>query len=137
MVLRGRDINFKVVTNRKFYKGLMHCIFKEIKMESQDEWEENYKVHEIRFSPDTGFFSPPDRLIVVGQLDGQNKNSIMEMAYNIVEIKYQDGIEPRLTLHKRDLGNLIRNPKEGEKATKILKGVFELPTGYNILGLKK
>ena len=65
------------------------------------KWEERYLVREIRFVPETGFFSPVDRLVVVGQLYGNDKSVIVEVPYHIVEIKYVRGAKPKLILHKQ------------------------------------
>ncbi len=103
------------------------------------EWKQRFKVHEVRFIPETGLFSPPDRLVVVGQLYGQDESSIVEVPYEVVKIKYREGIKPKLTVHIPIREGQRRNAFVSGYFTKeeMTLAEFQLPKGYKILGEPK
>jgi len=96
---------------------------------------EEYKVHESRFVKGS-FLSGPDRLIVVAQLNKLEKAVILQIPYSTVSVKYQDGVEPRLRLHRRvKEGQMMDAYMSGPyRKEEIVEAEFELPIGYKILG---
>jgi hypothetical protein len=106
----------------------------ELSSETVKKWNEDYRVHESRLVGG-GFFSGPDRLVVIAQLEGKTESSIIWIPCNIVSVKY-DGVEPRMRINRR-----IR---EGEEMDALSSGSyrrmemtsveFRLPSGYRILG---
>ncbi|MBI4152186.1 hypothetical protein HY495_00615 [Candidatus Woesearchaeota archaeon] len=126
----------------------------ELTSQITQEWNDRYRVHEIRFFPKTGFPErsdrfQADRFQVVSQPVGNvgdeqqgrtrgDQRSMVEVPYHSAMVQFHDGIEPLLIIHRR-----IRKGRETSvsglrdyQREEVVRSEFELPTGYRIIGLE-
>lgn len=101
----------------------------------EKEWEEEYAVHQVRFVPQRGVFSKPDRLVVIVQQEEQDNSRIIELPFEKAVIVYEDGASPALTLHKQLVDQYVSSHsyRGGGKLEELVKAEFKLPIGYSIL----
>ncbi|MBS3169725.1 hypothetical protein J4210_04530 [Candidatus Woesearchaeota archaeon] len=114
------------------------------------EWDDRYRVDEIRFFSKTGLPTPPDRFLVVSRLVGNvgnrpeerppgDRRSIVEVPYHSARIRFEDGIEPMLAVHRRireGRETTVSGPRDYRRE-EVVNSQFELPTGYRIIGFEE